>query len=642
MDASTSDTVFPGNDFSNNIFTDLAPLLTLFGDQMTKQFLSMSMGWADNALIAVCPIGILTVMVSAIRVGGASKVKTLIGRYGCPPQTKFCRILPTKFFIQPSARESRAAAELELLSATSGEVCEMWSGSEIVRVAGQPSTIQYILDKTTKPPTVLTLSEALKQNIYVHDSSHTDMNGQSLNGAPSLTINVHNAISLSWQLLVLVVIGIVVQLTAFVLSAIIVYRWSWTAGSEMIASYGFPCYIIGTTLLTLGLLGCARVIQHNSRVDELSPRKFSARYQPFCVQKACTVDTKHFLSYAIFHPDGQPVIKMSRSNARDYNVLTLSSTAAALVGYICQFVGLRAMHWSVALIQLAATLTMTSARAFIRRGLANQPICHSLPMGTDAAGLSYLFSEINAWELPTFSAYQDGGLEFKMSSLSHLLGEISAPSSHSNDLILTAKSLSTTVPIGYPTSNLAQQLVNAILFIMEIYSRRQSSGGLVAEPLDCNEHCWAIQPSLRMNDIDLVHLPMKTFLCSSLIPVKFGKSKSAQENSALTADPETISAILILWLAVLERRDSLHRASAQTESETPSRPQYYRIIGNDSVPNGVPQGKAIAKWLYSQTALHTLNLTQFGRLSDDRQMKEVPVFGVQFSSRYLRFRAAPE
>ena len=80
----TSQNVFPGNDFSNNIFTDLAPLLTLFGDQLTKQFLSMSMGWADNALIAICPIGILTIMVSAIRIGGASKLKTLIGRYGLP------------------------------------------------------------------------------------------------------------------------------------------------------------------------------------------------------------------------------------------------------------------------------------------------------------------------------------------------------------------------------------------------------------------------------------------------------------------------------------------------------------------------------------------------------------------------------
>jgi hypothetical protein len=35
---------FDGNDFANNLFSDLAPLLTLFGEQVTKQFLSMSMG----------------------------------------------------------------------------------------------------------------------------------------------------------------------------------------------------------------------------------------------------------------------------------------------------------------------------------------------------------------------------------------------------------------------------------------------------------------------------------------------------------------------------------------------------------------------------------------------------------------------
>ena len=81
-----SNNTFPGDDFSNNLFTDLAPLLALFGDQMTKQFLSMSMGWADNTLIAVCPIGILTIMVSAIRIGGTSQLKTLIGRYESAPR----------------------------------------------------------------------------------------------------------------------------------------------------------------------------------------------------------------------------------------------------------------------------------------------------------------------------------------------------------------------------------------------------------------------------------------------------------------------------------------------------------------------------------------------------------------------------
>lgn len=31
----------------SNLFSDLAPLLTLFGEQVTKQFLSMSLGWVE-------------------------------------------------------------------------------------------------------------------------------------------------------------------------------------------------------------------------------------------------------------------------------------------------------------------------------------------------------------------------------------------------------------------------------------------------------------------------------------------------------------------------------------------------------------------------------------------------------------------
>lgn len=72
---------FEGDDFSNNLFSDLAPLLTLFGEQVTKQFLSMSLGWADNVLLAMSPLGIITIVVSAIRVGGVRRLKALVGRY---------------------------------------------------------------------------------------------------------------------------------------------------------------------------------------------------------------------------------------------------------------------------------------------------------------------------------------------------------------------------------------------------------------------------------------------------------------------------------------------------------------------------------------------------------------------------------
>ncbi len=552
-----------------------------------------------------------------------------------------------------SARESRSTAELELLSATSGEVCEMWSGSEIVRVAGQPATTQYILDKTVKPETIMTLSEALERNIYLQNSDHTDVGNST--AAPSLTMNVQNAVSSSWQLLTLVVVGILIQLIAFVLSAVIVYGWSWRAGSEMISLYGFPCYLVGTLLLTLGLLGCARVIQNSSSVDELSPKDFPAGYQPFCVQKACTVDDKHFLSYAIFHPEGTSTIKVSIGNGQEHSLVILCSTVVALIGYVSQFVGLRAMHWSVALIQLAATLTMTCARAFIRRGLANQPVCQPLPMGTDAAGLAYLFSGISTWELvtgasipnepahATLSDFEDINPGFNMPPPSQKPGVTAEDPNSSDNLIMIARSIGRTVPTEYPTSPLAQQLVNAIHAIMKVYSQRQAESVLDGEVLEHHEHCWAVQPSLQMEG-EIKHMRMKTFLCSSLIlgQGQVGTSRAARENSALIAEPETISAILSLWLAVLVRRFPLNRARAQDESETARQAQYYRIINNDCVPQGVPQGKAIGKWLSSQSSLHTTTLTQLCQLPNDRQARTVPMFGVYFSSRHLRFKAVPE
>ncbi|RYP91054.1 hypothetical protein DL770_002827 [Monosporascus sp. CRB-9-2] len=112
-----------GDDFSNNLFSDLAPLLALFGERVTTQFMSQSMGWADNIILAMAPLGVITAIVGAIRVGGPSWLKAIIGR----------------------ARENRAVAESELMSSTSNEVCELWNGQEIVRVMGEGPIREFVI-----------------------------------------------------------------------------------------------------------------------------------------------------------------------------------------------------------------------------------------------------------------------------------------------------------------------------------------------------------------------------------------------------------------------------------------------------------------------------------------------------------------
>jgi hypothetical protein len=87
------------------------------------QFMSQSTGWADNIILAMAPLGIITAIVGAIRVSGLSWLKAIIGR----------------------ARETRAVAKSELMSSTSKEVCELWNGQEIVRVMGSGPIREFIV-----------------------------------------------------------------------------------------------------------------------------------------------------------------------------------------------------------------------------------------------------------------------------------------------------------------------------------------------------------------------------------------------------------------------------------------------------------------------------------------------------------------
>lgn len=97
-------------------------LLALFGEQFAKQYLSQSFSLIDSIIFALAPLGIITAVVGAIRVGGPMWLKAAIGR----------------------ARENRAVAELELMTSTSDEVGELWQDGAVVRLLGKPDSLQLI------------------------------------------------------------------------------------------------------------------------------------------------------------------------------------------------------------------------------------------------------------------------------------------------------------------------------------------------------------------------------------------------------------------------------------------------------------------------------------------------------------------
>jgi hypothetical protein len=148
-----------GDEFSNNLFSDLAPLLALFGEAVAKQFMSESLGWSDNIIFAMAPLGIITAMVGAIRVGGPNWLKAIIGR----------------------AREHRATAEMELMSSTSRETCELWNGSQIVRVMGAPGVAQLIYAPTRDGMQLWNLEEAKREGVLEEIDPVTKGEGEGEN-----------------------------------------------------------------------------------------------------------------------------------------------------------------------------------------------------------------------------------------------------------------------------------------------------------------------------------------------------------------------------------------------------------------------------------------------------------------------------
>ena len=127
------------DDFSSNLAADLAPILALFSEQMTKQYVSESITMVDYFIFAMAPIGILTAIISAIWVYGSPSLRAFIGR----------------------AQEGKGIAEAELCSSTSRDICEVYSNGGTARVFGRPKLLEVVFDPSIYGP---------KMMINLHDA----------------------------------------------------------------------------------------------------------------------------------------------------------------------------------------------------------------------------------------------------------------------------------------------------------------------------------------------------------------------------------------------------------------------------------------------------------------------------------------
>ncbi|KAI9777862.1 MAG: hypothetical protein M1839_008539 [Geoglossum umbratile] len=341
-----------GDDFSNNFATDLAPLLALFGENVAKQFMADSMGWKDNIIFAMAP-------------------------------------------------EGRGDVEVELMSSTSNDVCELWNGQSIVRVMGSSSVMELVLcdelstaddgdgdgHQPLKQPDnqhhgIFKVSEAIKHDAIFLTAGDTESNSFE-DTPPNMALNIIGERSSNRELLAVAVFGTIIQAAVVVLAGLETYIHPWNSkfkkNGHSISPYAFPLMVIGTSLLVLGMIVCSHIIEASSTEAEWGTRPGT---RLAWVQKGDTINDQKFESFAFFSQGGHRLRKSIRDTKRDRESQVLIAVATSLVGFVAQFSSLRFLHWSITICQLTAIAIMTGLRAVISKELNKCQLWEVIPLET--------------------------------------------------------------------------------------------------------------------------------------------------------------------------------------------------------------------------------------------------------------------
>lgn len=370
---------FDWSDFSNNFASDLTPLLSLFGENPTKQFLSESTSFLDSILFGLAPIGVITTLTSVIRLYGSVRMRSIIGK----------------------SQEPRGVAETELCSSTSEDVCELWSNGGICRVFGRPKVLAFIFSKDeaqfySQGPTdqalcgIETLSEALS-GLGVEDPSLEGTAYQSKwkevgkphldrNFAPNPNMSLNIGVKERPRLrLLFVILGFILQagFVAFMWWA--TYRvpkfYDSTKGQSP-TTWAFLLSVVGTMLLNFGMILCAWLVDKKS-CERVFQRKDGASRVFWLQPGGQRVGDQLFSAFAYSDKaDAKHVqyITSWRMNDFDANLdpdehrgwTYWLAIATSLLGWVMQFVGLRGVPGVISLVLLFITLVMSILRALVR------------------------------------------------------------------------------------------------------------------------------------------------------------------------------------------------------------------------------------------------------------------------------------
>lgn len=185
--------------------------------------------------------------------------------------------------------------------------------------------------------------------------------------APNLALNIQGPKLISRETWIIAILGMAVQVGAVVMSGIVRYRWQEAHADRLPPSYAYPFYLIGSAVMSGGILGCGYVV--DAVTAELSLRckaNMATDISVVRIQQACTVGDQEFGSHAIFNPFENPDIHVSKwvENKGEYRYVV----AFTPVNYV-----LRHTHRHRSLDELSICLPQQPSSASFSSSSAFEP-----------------------------------------------------------------------------------------------------------------------------------------------------------------------------------------------------------------------------------------------------------------------------
>lgn len=142
-----------------------------------------------------------------------------------------------------------------------------------------------------------------------------------LKTAPNLALNVENAIVPSHTLWAWASLGVILQMFATAFPGIATYYQEWNKAGGPIASYGYPCFLLGTICLSIGMLLCGHIIEGSTTETQVRPgseirQKKGVRF--ITEQQQNTVGDQNFPLCIILHASNDGTFKMSNPKDKNY------------------------------------------------------------------------------------------------------------------------------------------------------------------------------------------------------------------------------------------------------------------------------------------------------------------------------------